>query len=97
MPAVRFRWDAQLVSVRRQMCPHAKWDKMTRAWIMNAEDADRFLQAAHTHLELVRASGQIAIDAAQWTIGFVQDAPFRRGGDTPSHPERPILRCKSHS
>ena len=78
MPVVRFSWDAQLVSVRREVCPQAKWDKVTRAWTMTADDADTFLQAAQARLAFTRGSGQIVIDDAQWIVGFVQGAPYRQ-------------------
>jgi hypothetical protein len=75
MPVVRFQWDAQLVIVRREVCPRAQWDKATRAWTMTAEEAAAFLAAGHARLEYARRSGQIAIDDADWLIGFVQGAP----------------------
>ena len=78
MPVVRFPWDAQLVSVRRKVCPQAKWDTVTRAWTMTADDADTFLQAAQARLAFTRGSGQIVIDDAQWIVGFVQGAPYRQ-------------------
>jgi hypothetical protein len=77
MPVVRFHWDAQLVSVRREVCPRAKWDKAARAWTMTADEAAAFLAAGHARLSFARDTGQIAIDGEQWLIGFVQGAPSR--------------------
>lgn len=76
MTVVRFPWDAQLVSIRREVCPRAQWDKAARAWTMTADDADTFLQAAQARLAFIRASGRVAIDEAQWIIGFVPGAPY---------------------
>jgi hypothetical protein len=75
MPVVRFQWNPQLVDVRREVCPRARWDKATRAWTMTAEEAAAFLAAGHSRLEYARQRGQIAIDDAEWLIGFVRGAP----------------------
>jgi hypothetical protein len=77
MPVVRFHWDAQLVSVRREVCPRAKWDKAARAWTMTPDEAAAFLAAGHARLSFARDTGQIAIDSEHWLIGFVQGAPSR--------------------
>jgi hypothetical protein len=77
MPVVRFQWDAQLVKVRREVCPRARWDKAARAWTMTADEAAAFLAAGHSRLAYARDSGQIAIDGEHWLIGFVQGAPSR--------------------
>jgi hypothetical protein len=78
MPRVRFTWSAQLVDVRRQACPHAKWNPQQRAWTMTDGDAEVFLAAGHARLDLVRETGEIAIDGERWIIGFAQGAPYRR-------------------
>lgn len=77
MPVVQFRWDAQLVRFRREVCPRARWDKAARAWTMTADEVAAFLAAGHAQQALVRDSGQIAIDSEQWRIGFVQGAPSK--------------------
>jgi hypothetical protein len=77
MPVIRFAWDPQLVDVRRQACPRARWDKAARAWTMTAVEAETFLAASHERLELGRSNSQIAIDDEQWIIGFVRGAPMR--------------------
>ncbi len=77
MPVVRFHWDAQLVSVRREVCPQARWDKAARAWTMTVDEAAAFLAAGHARLECARGTGQIAIDEEHWLVGFVQGAPSR--------------------
>jgi hypothetical protein len=77
MPVVRFTWDPQLVDVRRQSCPRARWDKSTRAWLMTATEAEAFLAASHARLDFGCSSSQITIDDEQWVIGFVRGAPMR--------------------
>jgi hypothetical protein len=77
MPIVRFQWDTQLVDVRRQVCPRARWDKLARAWTMTAAEAEVFIAAAHARLEFARCSSQIAVDGEHWNVGFVQGAPKR--------------------
>jgi hypothetical protein len=78
MPQVRFTWSAQLVDVRRQACPHAKWNPRQRAWTMTERDAQIFLAAGHARLDFVRESGEVAIDGERWMIGFARGAPYRR-------------------
>ena len=82
MPVVRFQWDAQLMSVRREVCPRARWDKAARSWTMTADEAATFLAAGHTRLEYARDSGQIVDDDERWLIGFVSGAPrkLEKGG-----------------
>jgi hypothetical protein len=80
MSVVRFHWDAQLVSVRRKVCPQARWDKAARAWTMTADEAAAFLAAGHARLQYARTSGQIAIDGQRWLVGFVQGASSRLPG-----------------
>ncbi len=78
MPQVRFAWSAQLVDVRRQACPRAKWNAQQRAWTMTDADAKTFLAAGHSRLDMVRESSEVAIDGERWIIGFFQGAPCRR-------------------
>jgi hypothetical protein len=77
MSTVRIPWDAHLVSIRRDVCPRARWDKVSRAWTMTAEDAERFLQAAHSRMNFMRSQCSIDIDGIGWVIGFAQGAPYR--------------------
>ena len=80
MPFVRFAWSPQLVAVRREACPRARWLARERAWSMSADEAATFLAAAHARLDFVRSHTEIAIDDARWVIGFARDAPYRRSG-----------------
>ena len=70
MPQVRFAWSAQLVDVRRQACPRARWNAQQRAWTMTDADAKTFLAAGHSRLDMVRESSEVAIDGERWIIGF---------------------------
>jgi hypothetical protein len=83
MPVVRFAWSPQLVDVRREACPRARWDKTARAWTMTAAEAETFLAAGHARLELCRSAGEIAIDGNLWLVGFVRGAPYRKVAHTP--------------
>ena len=76
MPIVRFAWSTQLVDIRRQACPQARWNKASRAWTMTEAEAAAFLTASHTKLEFVRMSSEIAIDDTRWVVGFVRGAPL---------------------
>ena len=75
MPIVRFTWNPQLVDVRREACPQARWNKAARAWTMNEAEAQAFLSASHSRLDVVRLQGEIVIDETRWIIGFVHGAP----------------------
>jgi hypothetical protein len=77
MPVIRFSWNPQLIEVRREACPRARWDKTARAWTMTTVEAEAFLAASHKRLEFGRSNSQIAIDDEQWLIGFVQGAPMK--------------------
>lgn len=77
MPIVQFPWDAQLVSIRREVCPHASWDKTTRAWTMTATDAAVFLQAAQARMYFARVKCTVAVDDTVWVLGFARDTPYR--------------------
>lgn len=77
MPTVRFAWSPQLLAVRRETCPHARWLARDRVWRMSHTDAVRFLAAAHARLDFMRTRGEIAIDGTRWVIGFVGGAPYR--------------------
>jgi hypothetical protein len=78
MPVIRFAWSPQLVDVRREVCPRARWSKSARAWSMTDSEANLFVQAAHARLEAFKSSCEIAIDDDRWLIGFVRGAPCRR-------------------
>ena len=78
MPTVRFPFDAQLVSVRRDVCPGARWDRVQRVWTMSRAEAEIFLAASHARLEYCRSTARIMIDDELWVIGFVQGAPRRQ-------------------
>lgn len=72
-------FDAQLVSVRRKLCPRARWDRARRVWTMTRDKAQAFLAAGHARLDYCRSAVTIAIDGELWLIGFAEDAPKRRG------------------
>jgi hypothetical protein len=77
MPSVSFPFDAQLVSVRRDVCPRARWDKARRTWTMTGEEAEAFLAAGHARLAYCRTTARITIDDARWLVGFAEGAPKR--------------------
>ena len=77
MPSVRFEWNPTLVSLRRELCPGARWQKQGRQWIMSEAEAKQFLQAAHARLDFQRWQARILIEDTTWVVGFVRDAPFR--------------------
>ena len=77
MSTVRFAWDAQLVSIRRDVCPQARWDKLKRAWVMSTEDADTFLQAAQDRMYFGRVQCTVDVDGVVWVLGFAQDTPYQ--------------------
>jgi hypothetical protein len=79
MPIVSFPWDAQLVSVRREVCPDAQWDKARRVWIMTGDEAETFRQAAHARMYFGRVKCTINIDGTLWVLGFEQGTPYRLG------------------
>ena len=78
MPVVRFPWDAQLVGIRREAVPRARWDKAARAWSMTAAEADVFLQAVQTRMAFARMHCTVTVDRTVWVLGFVANAPYRQ-------------------
>jgi hypothetical protein len=78
MPVVRFPWDAQLVTVRRDAVARARWDKAGRAWSMTAAEADVFLQAVQARMAFARMHCTVTVDQTVWVLGFVKNAPSRR-------------------
>jgi hypothetical protein len=78
MPVVRFPWDAQLVSIRGEAAPRARWDKAGRAWSMTAAEADVFLQAVQARMALARMHCTVTVDRTVWVLGFVENAPYRQ-------------------
>lgn len=77
MASVRFAWSPLLVELRREVCPQARWVKKGRQWIMQEEEARRFLTAAQARLEFQRGQAKILVDDTTWVVGFVQGAPYR--------------------
>jgi hypothetical protein len=77
MPIVQFPWDAQLVSIRREVCPHARWDKAAHAWTMTASDAEAFLRAAQARMYFGRVKCTVSVDDTVWVLGFTRGAPYR--------------------
>jgi hypothetical protein len=78
MPVVRFPWDAQLVSIRREAVPRARWDKAGRAWLITAAEADVFLQAVRARMAFARMHCTVTVDRTVWVLGFVENAPYRQ-------------------
>jgi hypothetical protein len=76
MAIVQVPWDAQLVSLRRQVCPQAMWDSAHGAWLMTADDAETFLNAAQARMFFCRSSCTLTIDGTVWVIGFKRGAPY---------------------
>ena len=78
MAAVRFAWSPALVELRRQVCPNARWQKHSRQWLMQDDEAQSFMRAAQAALEYQKCQTQITVDDTVWIVGFVQGAPYRR-------------------
>ena len=77
MPTVQFPWDAQLVSVRREVCPLATWDSAMCGWNMTQDDAEVFLKAAQARMFFQRCSCTVTSDGAVWVVGFKKGTPYR--------------------
>ena len=75
MALVRFGWNPILVELRRQVCPNAHWQKRSRQWLMQDEEAEAFLQAAHSTLGYQKWQTRIVVDDDIWMVGFVRGAP----------------------
>jgi hypothetical protein len=77
LAAVRFAWSPALVELRRQVCPNARWQKYSRQWLMQDDEAQSFMRAAQAALEYQKWHTQITVDDTVWIVGFVQGAPYR--------------------
>jgi hypothetical protein len=77
MPTVKFQWDAQLISLRRDVCPHARWEKSSRVWVMTDPEAETFLQAAQARMYFARVSCTVTVNDTVWVLGFAKDTPYR--------------------
>jgi hypothetical protein len=77
MPVVRFAWDAQLVDLRREVCPRARWDKASRAWVMTAAEAGAFLKVVQTRKHFSRMQCTVTVDETTWLLGFAEGTPYR--------------------
>jgi hypothetical protein len=77
MPTVHMPWDAQLMALRRQVCPRATWDNTCGAWLMTQADAETFLNAAQARMFFCRSSCTLAIDGTTWIVGFKRGTPYR--------------------
>lgn len=75
MPIVKFPRDAQLISVRREVCPHARWEKASHTWIMTDADAEIFLQAAQARMCFARLQCTVTVDQTVWLLGFARARP----------------------
>jgi hypothetical protein len=77
MPTVKFQWDAQLISLRRDVCPHARWEKSSGVWVMTDPEAETFLQAAQARMYFARVSCTVTVNDTVWVLGFAKDTPYR--------------------
>jgi hypothetical protein len=77
MPMVKFPWDAQLISVRREVCPRARWEKTSRVWVMTGTETETFLQAAQARMYFARVTYTVTVDDTVWVLGFAADTPYR--------------------
>ena len=77
MASVRFAWNPTLVSLRREICPNARWQKARRAWTMTDQEAKNFVRAVQARLVFERSQAQIYVDDVGWVVGFVQGTPYR--------------------
>ena len=77
MPTVKFPWDAQLIGLRRDVCPRARWQKTSRVWVMTNPDAETFLQAAQARMYFARVTCTVTVDDTVWLLGFATDTPYR--------------------
>jgi hypothetical protein len=84
MPMVKFPWDAQLISVRRDVCPRARWEKRSRVWVMTDPEAETFLQAAQARMNFARVTCTVTVDDTVWVLGFAKDTPYRLNAGQPS-------------
>jgi hypothetical protein len=80
--SVRFAWNPILVDLRREICPHAQWQKNGRQWIMSDTEADTFLRAAQARLDFGKSQAQIRVGNVTWVVGFARGAPYRLTGAT---------------
>jgi len=76
MAVVQVPWDAQLVNIRREVCPQAVWDRAAGTWVTPAEAAT-FLNAAQARMYFSRSSCTFTIDGTVWVVGFKRGAPYR--------------------
>lgn len=74
---VKFPWDAQLISIRRDVCPRARWQKTARVWAMTDQEAETFLQAAQARMYFARVACNVTVDDIVWVLGFATDTPYR--------------------
>jgi hypothetical protein len=75
---VKFPWDAQLISLRRDVCPRARWEKTSRVWVMTDPEAETFLQAAQARMSFARVTCTVTVDRTVRVLGFTQGTPYRR-------------------
>jgi hypothetical protein len=79
MPTIRFAWNPILVSLRREVCPGARWHRQGRHWLMSDVEAQTFVRAAQARLDFQRSQAQIRLDDVTWVFGFVRGAPYPLG------------------
>jgi hypothetical protein len=75
MPVVRFPWDAQLVDLRREVCPRARWDKASRAWV----EAGAFLKVVQARKHFSRMQCTVTVDETTWLLGLLRVRPIAYG------------------
>jgi hypothetical protein len=74
---VKFPWDAQLISVRRDACSRARWEKASRVWVMTDPEAETFSQAAQARMCFARVTCTVTVDDMVWVLGFASGTPYR--------------------
>jgi hypothetical protein len=73
---IKFSWHPQLVAVRREVCPGAKWIAASRTWMMTDDDATKFLTECHARLEMAKMRHEMSINGSRWAIGCTSGAPM---------------------
>jgi hypothetical protein len=81
MPMVKFPWDALLISIRRDVCPRARWQKTSRGWVMTDLEAETFLQAAQALMYSARVTCNVTVGSTVWVLGFAMGTPYRRNAE----------------
>jgi hypothetical protein len=76
MATIKFSWHPQLVAVRRDICPGAKWIPASRTWTMTEDDTKKFLAECHERLATAKMRHEMLINGSRWAIDFIRGAPM---------------------